>query len=102
MALIRIICMLGIILNFSSCRSVEQGMRESFLPAPGDNPSAVSLDIGDEIAIAVWRNAEFDQTVKIDENGNIYLPLVGEMRIVGKTTTQIRRQIEEQLIHMPR
>jgi polysaccharide export outer membrane protein len=86
-------------------------------PAPGDsaptqpgsvNPSdssmpplaasAVAPDYrigpGDTLQIFVWRNPELTQSVPVRPDGKISTPLVEDMVAVGKTPSQLARDIE--------
>jgi len=86
-------------------------------PQPGDSPtttpgsvnpvdsqmpqlaaSAVAPDYrigpGDTLQIFVWRNPELTQTVPVRPDGKISTPLVEDMVAVGKTPSQLARDIE--------
>ena len=86
-------------------------------PAPGDSPpaaaesvnpsdsempqmamSAVAPDYrigpGDTLQIFVWRNPELTQSVPVRPDGKISTPLVEDMVAVGKTPSQLARDIE--------
>jgi polysaccharide export outer membrane protein len=49
---------------------------------------------GDTVQIFVWRNSELTQTVPVRPDGKITTPLVQDMIAVGKTPTQLARDIE--------
>jgi polysaccharide export outer membrane protein len=49
---------------------------------------------GDTVQIFVWRNPELTQTVPVRPDGKITTPLVQDMIAVGKTPTQLARDIE--------
>jgi polysaccharide export outer membrane protein len=63
--------------------------------------SAVSPDYiigpGDTVQIFVWRNPELTATVPVRPDGKISTPLVEDMPAVGKTPTQLARDIEKVL-----
>lgn len=67
---------------------------------PTDNPapSAVSDDYmigpGDTVQVFVWRNPELTTTIPVRPDGKISTPLVEDMIAVGKTPTQLARDIE--------
>ncbi|MBM4197424.1 MAG: sugar ABC transporter substrate-binding protein [Gammaproteobacteria bacterium] len=52
---------------------------------------------GDEIQIFVWRNPELTVTVPVRPDGRISTPLVEDMQAVGKTPTQLARDMETAL-----
>lgn len=61
-------------------------------------PGAVGNDYvigpGDTLQVFVWRNAELTQTVPVRPDGKISTPLVEDMIAVGKTPSQLARDIE--------
>jgi len=52
---------------------------------------------GDMLQIFVWRNPEISTTVPVRPDGRISTPLVEDMRAVGKTPSQLARDMEEVL-----
>jgi polysaccharide biosynthesis/export protein len=71
------------------------------VPAPAAPASGVSADYvvgpGDTLQIFVWRNAELTTTVPVRPDGKISTPLVEDMVAVGKTPSQLARDIEKVL-----
>lgn len=49
---------------------------------------------GDSLQVFVWRNAELSATVPVRPDGKISTPLVEDMVAVGKTPSQLARDIE--------
>lgn len=64
----------------------EQGQQRDYIIGPGD-----SLDV------FVWRNQELSTRVPVRPDGRISTPLVEDMVAVGKTPTQLARDIERVL-----
>ena len=52
---------------------------------------------GDSLQVFVWRNAELSASVPVRPDGKISTPLVEDMVAVGKTPTQLARDIEKVL-----
>ncbi|MGI9305360.1 MAG: XrtA/PEP-CTERM system exopolysaccharide export protein [Gammaproteobacteria bacterium] len=52
---------------------------------------------GDNIKVFVWRNPEISATVPVRPDGKISTPLVEDMVAVGKTPTQLARDMEQVL-----
>jgi polysaccharide export outer membrane protein len=52
---------------------------------------------GDNLNIFVWRNPELSATVPVRPDGKISTPLVEDVVAVGKTPTQLARDLEERL-----
>ena len=69
--------------------------------APPVAPTASSPDYvigpGDALQIFVWRNPELTTGVPVRPDGKISTPLVEDMPAVGKTPTQLARDIEKVL-----
>jgi polysaccharide export outer membrane protein len=65
------------------------------------SPAAVSPDYligpGDSLQIFVWRNPDLTVTVPVRPDGKISTPLVEDMVAVGKTPSQLARDIEKAL-----
>jgi polysaccharide export outer membrane protein len=60
------------------------------------NPNYV-IGPGDTVQVFVWRNAELSVTVPVRPDGKISTPLVEDMVAVGKTSSQLARDIEKVL-----
>lgn len=66
-------------------------------PAVSSSEASGSLYIigpGDTIQVFVWRNPELSVTVPVRPDGKISTPLVEDMVAVGKTPTQLARDVE--------
>jgi polysaccharide biosynthesis/export protein len=55
------------------------------------------IGAGDMLNIFVWRNPELSSTVPVRPDGKVSTPLVEDVDAVGKTPTQLARDIEERL-----
>jgi polysaccharide export outer membrane protein len=67
-------------------------------------PAAVASDdynyiigAGDNLNIIVWRNPELSLSVPVRPDGKLSAPLVDELVVQGKTSTQVARDIEKKL-----
>ena len=52
---------------------------------------------GDTIQVFVWRNPELSVTVPVRPDGKVSTPLNEDMVAVGKTPSQLARDIEHRL-----
>jgi polysaccharide export outer membrane protein len=52
---------------------------------------------GDGLQVFVWRNPDLTVTVAVRPDGKISIPLVEDITAVGKTPTELARQIEARL-----
>jgi polysaccharide export outer membrane protein len=70
-------------------------------PAPKPGTPVVSPEYvigpGDTVQVFVWRNAELSVTVPVRPDGKISTPLVEDMVAVGKTSSELARDIEKVL-----
>jgi polysaccharide export outer membrane protein len=48
---------------------------------------------GDEIRLRFWFHPELDQTVSVQPDGRIALPLIGEVRAAGLTATELKEAV---------
>ncbi len=58
-----------------------------------DSSPSYRLRPGDVLVITVWGQADYSGEFKVDENGRIPYPVLGEIDTQGKTMTQIREEI---------
>jgi polysaccharide export outer membrane protein len=66
-------------------------------PLTGADADRYIVGPGDVIQVFVWRNAELTTTVPVRPDGKVSTPLVEDMVAVGKTPTQLARDIEKVL-----
>lgn len=55
------------------------------------------IGAGDMLQVFVWRNPELSSNVPVRPDGKISIPLVEDLQAVGKTPTELARDIEAQL-----
>jgi polysaccharide export outer membrane protein len=61
------------------------------------DPNSYIIGPGDTIQVYVWRNADLTATVPVRPDGKISTPLNEDMGAVGKTPSQLARDIEKVL-----
>lgn len=66
-------------------------------PVPESSGSQYIIGPGDALQVFVWRNAELSTTVPVRPDGKISTPLVEDMVAVGKTPSQLARDMEKVL-----
>jgi polysaccharide export outer membrane protein len=72
-------------------------------PTPPSPPAGAVVDPqyvigpGDTVQVFVWRNPELSVTVPVRPDGKISTPLVEDMIAVGRTSTELAREIEKKL-----
>lgn len=68
-------------------------------PAGGAPVDSNSYKVGpsDVLAIRVWNEPEFSGPVAVQQNGNVTLPLIGDLPVGGKTPVEIQNIIAKAL-----
>ncbi len=72
----------------------------------GEKPQAGSrkyvVGSGDVLLVTVWQNKDLTQKVRVLPDGNISLPLVGEVQAAGKTVAALEGELKEKITpYMP-
>ncbi len=57
------------------------------------NPNYV-LNVGDVISVKMWGAYEFSAQLSIDKQGNIFIPKVGEVHLLGLSNRKLKNKIE--------
>ncbi len=65
--------------------------------APIQPPVGYRVGVDDELAISVWHEPEFSQTVVVRPDGMITLPLLNDIKIAGLSTEELRALVTEKL-----
>jgi len=84
----------------SSCATKELRVQEYRLetgtPDPGRPPEEFYvIGAGDGIGINVWKEPSLSGSVKVRPDGFVTLPLINELQVVGLTTGQLRKLLED-------
>jgi polysaccharide biosynthesis/export protein len=66
-------------------------------PASSLPSSQYIIGPGDQLNVFVWRNPELSVTVPVRPDGRLSLPLVEDVVAIGKTPTQLARDLEQRL-----
>jgi polysaccharide biosynthesis/export protein len=91
-----------VMIGFSLHASAAEQPGAAVPPAPTPPEGAVIdpsyiIGPGDTVQVFVWRNPELSVTVPVRPDGKISTPLVEAMVAVGKTPSQLARDIEKVL-----
>jgi polysaccharide export outer membrane protein len=77
------------------------GCATPYPPAPGGAASAdYNYVIGplDTVNVIVWRNPELSMSVPVRPDGKITTPLIEDLPVLGKTSTELARDMEKALV----
>jgi protein involved in polysaccharide export with SLBB domain len=61
----------------------------------GFNPD-YQIAVGDRIHIRIWGAFNFDETQPVDAQGNVFIPNVGPVSVLGVRNAELTRQVEAQ------
>lgn len=90
----RIVLSIGLVLGVAGCSTVTHP------PAPAkagvENYSYI-IGPGDSLNIVVWRNPELSMSTPVRPDGKIAAPLVDELYVQGKNSTEVAREVEKVL-----
>lgn len=78
-------------LSLTACGSTESTVQTT---AAEVETTEYLIGAGDQIQIFVWRNPDLSISVPVRPDGKISTPLVEDMQAVGKSPTQLSRDIE--------
>lgn len=56
-----------------------------------------AIGIGDVIEVLVWKEPDLSRTVPVRLDGRISLPLVGDVKAAGMTTSQLTKELKDKL-----
>ena len=72
------------------------------VPVPQDGAADYIIGPGDTLQVFVWRNPELSVTVPVRPDGKVSTPLVENMVAIGKSPSQLARDIEKVLTRFVR
>ena len=64
---------------------------------PQQAPGAYVIGPGDTLQVFVWGNPDLSVTVPVRPDGRVSTPLIQDLNAVGKTPTQLEREMEQAL-----
>jgi len=75
--------------------AADRNVSATYAQKSGQRPvaDAYFLDAGDKIEIKVFGQEKLGYTARLDASGTINYPFLGEIRIIGKTVSQVERMI---------
>ena len=83
--------------DFSSPSMGAQPRVPKPVPPPVDTTPFYLIGPGDSLNIFVWRNSDLSITVPVRPDGRVSMPLVEDLSVAGKTSSQVAREIEANL-----
>jgi polysaccharide biosynthesis/export protein len=97
---IRLILLFTMLAATVSCSTKELRTQEFRVSADTPNPAKPPeefyvIGAGDTLAINIWKEPSLSGPVKVRPDGYVTLPLINEVQVVGLTTSQLRKTLEE-------
>jgi polysaccharide biosynthesis/export protein len=86
--------LLALMLGLSGCANRYPPVSAEVEPTEGE---MYLIGPGDSLDIVVWRNPELSKVVPVRPDGMITMPLVEDLPASGKTSSQLSRDIEQDL-----
>lgn len=68
-----------------------------FRPIPPYDPTVYRLGVADRLSIVTYGDEHLSREFRVNESGNISMPLIGDINAAGLTTTELAASIEEGL-----
>ena len=84
---------LVMLLGISACASSGNGV-PPVCPEPEASSQDYVIGAGDTLEIFVWREPDLSGTIPVRPDGKISISLVEDMTAIGKTPTELARDIE--------
>lgn len=64
---------------------------------PDPRRSEYVIGVSDRLSIRVWKNPELNTDIEVRPDGTITMPLLGDVRAVGLTPTELKKEIGKAL-----
>lgn len=84
--------LIGVLLGCAPASDLPNGVASTASAEP--LTEAYHLDSGDQLRITVFRHVDLSGEFVLDGNGNLALPLIGEVQGAGRTLRELESQIE--------
>lgn len=96
---VKIVVITLLVVLCSGCGTKDLRVQEYRLSADIPNPAKPPEEFyvvgaGDALTISIWKEPNISGSVKVRPDGFVTLPLVNEVQVVGMTTGQLRKILE--------
>jgi len=85
----------AILIGLAACHSSEP--KYPYAKEPDPRGSEYIIGVSDDLEISVWKNRDLDTKIAVRPDGNITMPLLGDVQAVGLTPTQLKTAISKRL-----
>ena len=87
----------GLALGLSACSGLDTLPTAELGKEVDIGNTVYRISSDDSLQIFVWRNPELSQSTVVRPDGKITVPLIEDMPVVGKTPTELARELEKKL-----
>ena len=87
--------MLGTVSGCSSASGAYVWVDQAQLSQP--TTGAYTIGTGDVLSVQVWNQDRMSSRTRVRVDGNVSLPLIGDLPVAGRTVEQMARAIEQRL-----
>lgn len=84
------------ILGLTACAGAPELPPQTTI-APYVQDETYRIAVGDQVRVSVWNNPELSGEVPVRPDGNISVPLIGDVLAAGREPQELARNIEERL-----
>lgn len=84
----------AVVTFLSACAGTSQLIPAGECPRPALEYQEYAIGTGDSLDIFVWGNPDLSGTVRVRADGRVSLPLIEDVMVVGKSPTELAREIE--------
>lgn len=77
----------------TACAGIPEGGNNPTPPVAMTEPQPYQIGVGDTISIHVWRNPELTQSIVVRPDGNISMPLMGDVQAEGLKPEELADEI---------
>jgi len=91
------VLILAATLLLTACGSSQPAVQTSAQAEAAATTTDYKIGAGDQLQVFVWRNPDLSMTVPVRPDGKVSTPLVEDMQAVGKTPSQLSRDMEVEL-----
>jgi len=89
--------LVSLALACSACIGSSRTSRHPYAKEYDPRGRPFVVGVADTLAVSVWRDEELSTEATVRPDGTITLPLIGEVRAVGKTPEQLTKEIRERV-----
>jgi polysaccharide export outer membrane protein len=92
-----ILATVGLALGLSACSGLETLPTAKLGQEIDAGGTEYRIGSDDSLEIFVWRNPELSRSATVRPDGKITVPLIEDMPVIGKTPTELARELEKKL-----